>query len=57
LNCFVYKLVVLNTLNDLPVAYELVPANSDKRTYAKRVTCAVWISDLYEAESLMGGVF
>ena len=37
LNYFGYKLVVLSTLNGLPIVYELVPANLDERLAAEAV--------------------
>lgn len=38
LNCFGYKLVLLTDLTGLPLVYDLVPANTDERQAAKRVS-------------------
>jgi len=51
---FGYKLVMLSTLDGIPVAYELVPANSDERAAAEGVLSAVWNSDIYGDKGFLG---
>ena len=47
---FGFKLVALTTLNGIPVAYELVPANTDERAAAEEVLAYVWNS-VWQLES------
>lgn len=54
---FGYKLVTLSTLDGLPVAYELVPANSDERAAAAEVLSAVWNSDIYGDRGFLGEIW
>jgi len=54
---FGYKLVMLSTLDGLPVAYELVPANSDERAAAEEVLSAVWNSDIYGDKGFLGEIW
>ena len=42
-----FKLVLLTTLDGLPVAYELVAANTDERVAAEEVLDYVWNSDIF----------
>ena len=43
---FGYKLVVLITLDGIPIAYDLVAANTDERVAAEAVLCYVTDSDI-----------
>jgi hypothetical protein len=54
---FGYKLVMLSTLDGIPVAYELVPANSDERAAAEEVLSVVWNSDIYGDKGFLGEVW
>lgn len=54
---FGYKLVMLSTLDGIPVAYELVPANSDERAAAEEVLSAVWNSDIYGDKGFLGEIW
>lgn len=47
LKYFGYKLVMLTTLDGIPVAYELVPANTDERLAAETVLASVWNCDVF----------
>ncbi|WP_235018942.1 IS982 family transposase [Tolypothrix sp. NIES-4075] len=44
---FGYKLVMLSTWNGIPIAYDLVPANTDERVAAEGVLEMVQHSDIY----------
>jgi len=44
---FGYKLVLLTTQDGIPVAYELVPANTDERDAAEEVLSVIWNCDVY----------
>ncbi|MEY2832413.1 MAG: hypothetical protein RLZZ574_1671, partial [Cyanobacteriota bacterium] len=54
LNYFGYKLVVLSTLKGLPVAYDLVPANTDERKAVEGVLQVVHGSDIYGDKGFIG---
>jgi hypothetical protein len=54
---FGYKLVMLSTLDGIPVAYELVPANSDERAAAEEVLSAIWNSDIYGDKGFLGEIW
>jgi len=54
LKYFGYKLVVLSTLDGIPVAYELVPANTDERVAAETVLSFVWNSDVFCDKGFIG---
>jgi hypothetical protein len=54
LKYFGYKLVVLSTLDGIPVAYELVPANTDERIAAETVLPFVWNSDVFCDKGFIG---
>ncbi len=47
LHYFGYKLVTLSTLDGVPVAYELVPANTDERVAAETVLAHVYNCDIF----------
>ena len=51
---FGYKLVVLSTLDGIPVAYELVPANTDERKAVEGVLQMVRGSDIYGDKGFIG---
>ena len=51
---FGYKLVVLSTLEGIPVAYELVPANTDERKAVEGVLQVVRGSDIYGDKGFIG---
>ena len=51
---FGYKLVVLSTLGGIPVAYELVPANTDERKAVEGVLQVVRGSDIYGDKGFIG---
>lgn len=51
---FGYKLVLLSTLDGIPVAYELVPANSDERVAAEEVLHAIWNCDVFGDKGFLG---
>ena len=44
---FGYKLVMLSTLNGIPISYDIVPANTDERVAAKCVLETVRHSNIY----------
>jgi hypothetical protein len=44
---FGYKLVMLVTLDGIPIGFELVPANADERDAAEEVLPLVWNSDIF----------
>lgn len=54
LKYFGYKLVMLSTLDGIPVAYELVPANTDERVAAETVLPFVWNSDVFCDKGFIG---
>ncbi|HEY9768647.1 MAG TPA: IS982 family transposase [Coleofasciculaceae cyanobacterium] len=54
MNYFGYKLVVLSTLQGLPVAYDLVPANTDERKAVEGVLQVVHGSDIYADKGFIG---
>lgn len=54
LKYFGYKLVMLSTLDGIPVAYELVPANTDERAAAETVLPFVWNSDVFCDKGFIG---
>lgn len=54
LKYFGYKLVMLSTLDGIPVAYELVPANTDERVAAETVLSFVWNSDVFCDKGFIG---
>jgi hypothetical protein len=54
LKYFGYKLVLLSTLEGIPVAYELVPANSDERLAAETVLPTIWNSDVFGDKGFLG---
>jgi len=47
LKCFGYKLIMLSTLDGIPVAYELVAANTDDRQAAEEVLWAIGNCDVF----------
>jgi hypothetical protein len=51
---FGFKLVALTTLDGIPVAYELVPANTDERAAAEEVLAYVWNSDIFGDKGFIG---
>ena len=51
---FGYKLVMVSTLKGLPVAYELVPANTDERKAVESVLELVRNSDVYGDKGFIG---
>ena len=51
---FGYKLVMISTLDGIPVAYELVPANTDERVAADAVLPHVWHSDIFADKGFIG---
>ena len=51
---FGYKLVMISTLKGLPVAYELVPANTDERKAVEGVLEIVRNSDIYGDKGFIG---
>lgn len=54
LNYFGYKLVMLSTLEGLPLAYELVPANTDERQAVEGVLQLVNGCDIYGDKGFIG---
>jgi hypothetical protein len=54
---FSYKLVMLSTLDGIPVAYELVSANSDERAAAEEVLSEVCNSDIYGDKGFRGEIW
>lgn len=54
LKYFGYKLVMLSTLDGIPVAYELVPANTDERVAAETVLPFIWNSDVFCDKGFIG---
>ena len=51
---FGYKLVVISTFDGLPVAYELVPANTDERDAAETVLAYVRDSQIFGDKGFIG---
>lgn len=51
---FGFKLVLLSTLDGIPVAYELVPANSDERAAAEEVLTILWNCDVFCDKGFLG---
>jgi hypothetical protein len=51
---FGYKLVMLCTLDGIPVAYELVPANTDERDGADTVLSCLWHCDIFADKGFIG---
>ena len=51
---FGYKLVLVSTLKGLPIAYELVPANTDERQAVEGVLEVVRNSDIYGDKGFIG---
>ena len=51
---FGYKLVVLSTVKGIPVAYDLVSANTDERQAAEKVLQMVHGSDIYGDKGFIG---
>ena len=51
---FGYKLVMISTMDGIPVDYELVPANTDERQAADTVLCSVWQSDIFADKGFIG---
>jgi len=51
---FGYKLVMLSTLKGIPIAYELVSANTDERQAAEGVLQTVYGSDIYGDKGFIG---
>ncbi len=45
---------MLSTLEGIPVAYELVPANSDERLAAEMVLPTIWNSDVFGDKGFLG---
>lgn len=54
LKYFGYKLVMLTTLDGVPVAYELVPANTDERLAAETVLASIWNCDVFGDKGFLG---
>ena len=51
---FGYKLVVISTLNGLPIAYDLVSANTDERQAVEGVLQVVYGCDIYGDKGFIG---
>lgn len=51
---FGFKLVMLTTLDGIPVAFELVPANTDERDAAEEVLWFVWNCDILSDKGFLG---
>ena len=51
---FGYKLVLISTLDGIPVVYDLVPANSDERVAADAVLSHIWNSDIFADKGFIG---
>ena len=54
LKYFGYKLVMITTLDGIPVAYELVPANTDERACADEVLGFLWNSTVFADKGFIG---
>lgn len=57
LKYFGYKLVMLTTLDGIPVAYELVPANTDERAAAEEVLTSIWNCDVFGDKGFLGEIW
>ena len=51
---FGYKLVIICTLNGIPIAYDLVPANTDERKAAQGVLTVVQGCNIYADKGFIG---
>ena len=51
---FGYKLVTLSTMDGIPVAYDLVPANTDERLAAETVLSAISNCDVFCDKGFIG---
>ena len=51
---FGYKLVMISTLDGIPVAYDLVAANTDERDCADEVLVLFWHSDIFADKGFIG---
>ena len=51
---FGYKLAMLSTLEGIPIAYELVPANTDERAAVERILDMVHGSNVYGDKGFIG---
>ena len=51
---FGYKLVTLSTIDGVPIAYDLVPANTDERLAAETVLSAVSNCDVFCDKGFIG---
>jgi len=51
---FGFKLVMLSTLDGIPVAYELVPANTDERDAAEEVLAYAWNCNILGDKGFIG---
>ena len=51
---FGFKLVMLTTLDGIPVAFELVPANADERDAAEEALAFAWNCDIYSDKGFLG---
>ena len=49
-----FKLVMLTTMDGMPLVYELVPANSDERAAAEEVLDYVWNCDIFGDKGFIG---
>jgi hypothetical protein len=49
-----FKLVILTTMEGMPVVYELVPANTDERDAAEEVLDYVWGCDIFGDKGFLG---
>ncbi|MDX6484708.1 MAG: hypothetical protein QOE95_2481 [Gaiellaceae bacterium] len=54
LHYFGYKLVAVTTFSGLPVAYELVAANTDERVAAEEVLCVLRSCDIFGDKGFVG---
>jgi hypothetical protein len=54
LHYFGYKLVMITTINGIPVAYDLVPANTDERKAAEAVLMALQNSTVIGDKGFIG---
>ena len=57
LKYFGYKLVMLTTLDGIPVVYELVPANTDERAAAEEVLTSIWNCDVFADKGFLGEIW
>jgi hypothetical protein len=49
-----FKLVILATMDGMPLVYELVPANTDERAAAEEVLDYVWNCDIFGDKGFIG---